>query len=120
MEIALGFDQLLQALTPTMTVPTFHSLVTILTGWGHSWVVLGVIIELPPRQGHYFCLPILGVPLVRLENVRIVFRQTSHSQTAKCASNRFCNGPTRIRLSENTTTTGKYSRPGNVNVQKSN
>lgn len=27
--------------------------------WGHSWVVLGVIIELPFRPGHYFCLPIL-------------------------------------------------------------
>ena len=27
--------------------------------WGHSWVVLGVIVELPFRQGHYFCLPIL-------------------------------------------------------------
>jgi hypothetical protein len=27
--------------------------------WGHSWVVLGVIVELPFRRGHYFCLPIL-------------------------------------------------------------
>ena len=27
--------------------------------WGHSWVVLGVIVELPFRPGHYFCLPIL-------------------------------------------------------------
>jgi hypothetical protein len=27
--------------------------------WGHSWVVLGVIIELPFRPGHYYCLPIL-------------------------------------------------------------
>ncbi len=27
--------------------------------WGHSWVVLGVIVELPVRKGHYFCLPIL-------------------------------------------------------------
>ena len=27
--------------------------------WGHSWVVLGVIVELPFRSGHYFCLPIL-------------------------------------------------------------
>jgi hypothetical protein len=27
--------------------------------WGHSWVVVGVIIELPFRPGHYFCLPIL-------------------------------------------------------------
>jgi len=27
--------------------------------WGHSWVVLGVIIELPFRPGHYYCLPVL-------------------------------------------------------------
>lgn len=27
--------------------------------WGHSWVVLGVIVELPFRRGHYYCLPIL-------------------------------------------------------------
>lgn len=27
--------------------------------WGHSWVVLGAIVELPFRKGHYFCLPIL-------------------------------------------------------------
>lgn len=26
---------------------------------GHSWVVLGVVVELPFRPGHYFCLPIL-------------------------------------------------------------
>jgi len=27
--------------------------------WGHSWVVLGVIVEAPFRPGHYYCLPIL-------------------------------------------------------------
>ena len=27
--------------------------------WGHSWVVLGVIVGLPFRPGHYYCLPIL-------------------------------------------------------------
>lgn len=27
--------------------------------WGHSWVVLGVVVELPFRPGHYYCLPIL-------------------------------------------------------------
>lgn len=27
--------------------------------WGHNWVVLGVIVELPFRPGHYYCLPIL-------------------------------------------------------------
>ena len=30
-----------------------------ITNWGHSWGVLGVIVELPFRKGHYFCLPIL-------------------------------------------------------------
>lgn len=30
-----------------------------ITNWGHSWVVLGVIVQLPFRDGHYFCLPIL-------------------------------------------------------------
>jgi hypothetical protein len=27
--------------------------------WGHSWVVLGVIVEFPFRPKHYYCLPIL-------------------------------------------------------------
>jgi hypothetical protein len=31
----------------------------VITNWGHSWVVLGVIVELPFRRGHYYCLPIL-------------------------------------------------------------
>lgn len=30
-----------------------------IVNWGHSWVVLGVIVELPFRPGHYYCLPIL-------------------------------------------------------------
>jgi hypothetical protein len=30
-----------------------------IVNWGHSWVVLRVIVELPFRPGHYFCLPIL-------------------------------------------------------------
>lgn len=30
-----------------------------ITSWGHSWVVLGVIVELPFRPGHYYCLPVL-------------------------------------------------------------
>jgi len=30
-----------------------------IANWGHRWVVLGVIVELPFRKGHYFCLPIL-------------------------------------------------------------
>lgn len=30
-----------------------------LTNWGHSWVVLGVIVRLPFCPGRYFCLPIL-------------------------------------------------------------
>lgn len=30
-----------------------------ITNWGHSWVVLGVIVQLPFRPGHYYCLPVL-------------------------------------------------------------
>ena len=39
--------------------PLLSSRAKAVTNWGHSWVVLGVIVELPFRQGHYFCLPIL-------------------------------------------------------------
>ena len=30
-----------------------------IVNWGHSWVVLGVIVEFPFRKGHPFCLPVL-------------------------------------------------------------
>lgn len=30
-----------------------------ITTWGHSWVVLGAIVELPFRRGHYYFLPLL-------------------------------------------------------------
>jgi hypothetical protein len=33
MELVPGFTKLLQGLSATMTTPTFHSLVTVLTGW---------------------------------------------------------------------------------------
>ena len=39
--------------------PLLSSRAKAITNWGHSWVVLGVIMELPFRQGHYFFLPIL-------------------------------------------------------------
>ncbi|MGH7487751.1 MAG: transposase, partial [bacterium] len=39
--------------------PLLSSRGKVITNWGHSWVVLGVIIELPFRRGHYYCLPIL-------------------------------------------------------------
>jgi len=39
--------------------PLLSSRSKTITNWGHSWVVLGVIVELPFRPGHYFCLPIL-------------------------------------------------------------
>lgn len=39
--------------------PLLSSRSKAITNWGHSWVVLGVIVELPFRQGHYYCLPIL-------------------------------------------------------------
>jgi DDE superfamily endonuclease len=39
--------------------PLLSSRGKVITSWGHSWVVLGVIVELPFRRGHYYCLPIL-------------------------------------------------------------
>ncbi|MCO6048170.1 transposase, partial [Aeoliella sp. ICT_H6.2] len=39
--------------------PLLSSRSKTITNWGHNWVVLGVIVELPFRPGHYFCLPIL-------------------------------------------------------------
>lgn len=39
--------------------PLLSSRSKAITNWGHSWVVLGVIVELPFRKGHFFCLPIL-------------------------------------------------------------
>lgn len=39
--------------------PLLSSRSKVITNWGHSWVVLGVIVELPFRPGHYYCLPIL-------------------------------------------------------------
>jgi hypothetical protein len=39
--------------------PLISSRGKVITNWGHSWVVLGVIVELPFRRGHYYCLPIL-------------------------------------------------------------
>lgn len=39
--------------------PLLSSRSKVITNWGHSWVVLGVIVELPFRRGHLYCLPIL-------------------------------------------------------------
>jgi len=39
--------------------PLISSRATAVMNWGHSWVVLGVVVELPFRPGHYFSLPIL-------------------------------------------------------------
>jgi hypothetical protein len=39
--------------------PLLSSRSKAITNWGHSWVVLGVIVELPFRRRHYYCLPIL-------------------------------------------------------------
>lgn len=39
--------------------PLLSSRSKAVMNWGHSWVVLGVIVELPFRPGHCFCLPIL-------------------------------------------------------------
>ena len=39
--------------------PLLSSRGKTITNWGHSWVVLGVIVRLPFRDNHYYCLPIL-------------------------------------------------------------
>lgn len=39
--------------------PLLSSRSKTITNWGHSWVVLGVIVQLPFRPGHFYCLPIL-------------------------------------------------------------
>jgi hypothetical protein len=39
--------------------PILSSRKKAVMNWGHSWVVLGVIVELPFRPKHYFFLPIL-------------------------------------------------------------
>jgi DDE superfamily endonuclease len=39
--------------------PLLSSRAKAITNWGHSWVLLGVIAELPFRQGHYYFLPLL-------------------------------------------------------------
>ena len=39
--------------------PLISSRGKAITNWGHSWVVLGVIVELPFRRGHYYFLPLL-------------------------------------------------------------
>lgn len=39
--------------------PLLSSRGKAIVNWGHSWVVLGVIVELPFRRGHYYFLPLL-------------------------------------------------------------
>jgi len=39
--------------------PLLSSRRKAITNWGHSWVVLGVIVQFPFRRGHYYCLPVL-------------------------------------------------------------
>jgi hypothetical protein len=39
--------------------PLLSTRKTAVTNWGHSWVVLGVIVSFPFRPGHYVSLPIL-------------------------------------------------------------
>lgn len=39
--------------------PLLSTRKTALTSWGHSWVILSVLLEFPFRRGFYFALPIL-------------------------------------------------------------
>jgi len=58
-ELVPSFVELVQQIAPVFTVPTFGNFLTVLTGWGHSWVVLCLIVEFPFRRGHYVSLPVL-------------------------------------------------------------
>ena len=39
--------------------PRLSTRTVALKNWGHSWVILGVIVHLPFRPDHVFCRPIL-------------------------------------------------------------
>ncbi len=39
--------------------PLLSTRKTAVLNWGHSWVVLGVLVKIPFRADRYFCLPIL-------------------------------------------------------------
>ncbi len=39
--------------------PLLSTRKTTIVNWGHSWVVMGVLVELPFRKDYWFCLPIL-------------------------------------------------------------
>jgi hypothetical protein len=39
--------------------PLLSTRKTAITNWGHSWVVLGIVLKFPFRDNFYFCLPIL-------------------------------------------------------------
>jgi SRSO17 transposase len=39
--------------------PLLSTRKTAITNWGHSWVVLGVVLKFPFRDNFHFCLPIL-------------------------------------------------------------
>jgi len=57
--------------------PLLSSRRKAITNWGHSWVVLGVIVQLPFRRGHYYCLPVLFrlyLNKARAEQHRRVYR----------------------------------------------
>jgi len=65
--------------------PLLSSRSKTITNWGHSWVVLGVIVELPFRKGHYFCLPILFrlyLNKAKAEKHRRVYRKRSELAVA--------------------------------------
>lgn len=57
--------------------PLLSSRSKVITNWGHSWVVLGVIVELPFRRGHYYCLPIL---------FRLYLNKKSRREASSCVS----------------------------------
>ena len=70
-----------------------------ITSWGHSWVVLGVIVEFPFRKGHYYCLPILF-------RLYLNKKLRAGSCLLGSLSCRFCSGCTSIRSARPSTVGG--------------
>ena len=79
--------------------PLLSSRSKTITNWGHNWVVLGVIVELPFRPGHYFCLPILFrlyLNKAKAEKHRRVYRK--RSQLAVELLQRLCKQRDNVRF----------------------
>jgi hypothetical protein len=77
--------------------PILSSRGKAITNWGHSWVLLGVLAELPFRRGHYYCLPILVPALSESEE-----RSETSSTLSHAAGTGARDARSSLQTSENT------------------